>query len=409
MTLSSRFFVLLHFLVWLALGPAAAQTPARAPSDLRWAASWAAAPQDHVQAPAPGAALSLDGQTLRQRLQPTLGGARARIRFSNRFGKLPLRIAGASVAISTGEDAVSPATLRPLRFAGGGSITIAPGAEAWSDAARIEVDPGQAIAVSFRFEGHAPVATVHHLPQNATWMLPGDAVMRPVWRDAVPSQWNHVVTGLDVYGAAARRVVVAFGDSITEGAGADERQAVSARYPDRLALRLRSGPGSAHAFGVINAGISGNRLLASPAGPPGIERFEHDVLAQSGVTHALILLGINDIGLGESLGSGQITAGLQRLVAQAHARGVKVLLGTLPPFKGAPYWSEAKEQQRQAVNRWVRGRQDIDAVVDFDAVLRDPADPLVLNSLYDSGDRLHPGNAGYAAMADAIDLRELQE
>ncbi|MEJ7686585.1 MAG: SGNH/GDSL hydrolase family protein, partial [Variovorax sp.] len=317
--------------------------------------------------------------------------------------------AGASVAIGTGADAVSPATLRRLRFGGRSGITIAPGAEAWSDAASIAVVSGQAIAVSFRLEGPAPVATVHRLPENATRMLQGNAVMRPVWRDAVALQWNHVVTGLDVHGPEARRVVVAFGDSITEGAGADERQGASARYPDRLAQRLRGMPGSAGAFGVINAGISGNRLLASPAGPPGIERFAHDVLTQSGVTHAVILLGINDIGLGESLGSGQITAGLQRLVAQAHARGVKVMLGTLPPFKGAPYWSEAKEQQRQAVNRWIRGRQDIDAVVDFDAVLRNPADPLVLNPLYDSGDRLHPGNAGYAAMADAIDLRELRE
>ena len=217
--------------------------------------------------------------------------------------------------------------------------------------------------------------------------------------------------------SAGTGVVVAFGDSITEGAGVVEEQGRPVRYPERLAARLRAKPGGAAPVAVINAGISGNRLLADGVGPKGIARFERDVLAQRGVTHVVILLGINDIGFSMPEGAAgpirgqpaadQIAAGLQQLIEQARARGVKTLLGTLPPFKGSAYWNKENESRRQAVNRWIRGRQDIGGVVDFDAALRDPSDPQALNPVNDSGDHLHPGNAGYAAMANAIDLRLL--
>jgi lysophospholipase L1-like esterase len=224
------------------------------------------------------------------------------------------------------------------------------------------------------------------------------------------------VTGLDVVGPRASRVVVAFGDSITEGAGI-VGDGHAARYPERLALRLRGGPGSAGFFAVLNEGISGNRLLSDGAGAKGVERFERDVLGQSGVTLVIILIGINDIGLTLQDSDGrlgpptvdQITAGLQQLIDQSRAWGVKVLLGTLLPFKGSAYWSAEKEIRRQAVNRWIRGQQGIDGVIDFDAALRDPVDPQALKPFYDLGDHLHPDAAGHAAMADAIDLRALRK
>jgi lysophospholipase L1-like esterase len=426
MKLVSRFFACMGLL--LTLLPLALPAQPRTAREVRWVASWAAAPQDYlktlalpgIQTPPAGAPPPVfDGQTLRQRLLPTLGGERVRVRFSNLFGKEPLRIVGASVARSTGADAVSPATLQGLRFGGLASATIAPGEELWSDGARLGVEPGQAVAVSFQVEARTPFATVHHL--GSTSMVPGPALMQPQWRHAASSPWNHIVTGLDVASAAAPRVVVAFGDSITQGLGAGEGQALPARYPDRLETRVRERPGSAGSVAVINAGIAGNRLLADGVGPRGIERFRRDVLAQSGVTHAVILIGINDIGLSLPIAvqglapvfhppsAEQITAGLQQLIEEAHAKGVKVLLGTITPFKGAASWSEEKEIRRQAVNRWIRGRQDVDAVVDFDRALRNPADPAALDPLYDGGDHLHPGNAGYAAMADAIDVRELRE
>lgn len=214
--------------------------------------------------------------------------------------------------------------------------------------------------------------------------------------------------------AAGAGMVVAFGDSITEGAGSVEDNGRPVRYPDRLAARLRALPGDGPVT-VINAGLSGNRLLADGVGLKGIARFERDALSRPGVTHVLVLIGINDIGFSMPEGAAgpirgqpaadEITAGLQLLIQQAQARGIRVLLGTLPPFKGASYWSKEKESRRDAVNRWIRSRRNVAAVVDFDAVMRDPADPRALNPLHDSGDHLHPGNAGYAAMADAIDLR----
>jgi lysophospholipase L1-like esterase len=417
MKLAARFFGAL-LLGLLLFGQQASAQVRQARSDARWVASWAAAPQDYALAPTMwGAPPSLTNQTLRQELQPTLGGQRVRVRFSNLFGKVPLRIASASVALGTGAASISPATLRSLRFGGNAGITVAPGDEAWSDAVRLRVDPDHAVSVSFRIDAPAPFATVHHINAGATWVTSGDAVRRPAWPDAARSPWNHIVTGLDVERSAPVRVVVAFGDSITEGAGIED-DGFTARYPERLAMRLREEARAAGHFAVLNAGISGNRLLTDGVGPRGTERFRRDVLAQSGVTHTVILIGINDIGLSMPQGSPaslgppsveQITAGLQQLVDEAHARGVKVLLGTLPPFKGAVYWSEDKELRRQAVNRWIRARHGVDGVVDFDAALRDPSDPGSVKPAYDIGDHLHPGKAGHAAMADAVDLHEFEE
>lgn len=395
------------------------------PAAPRWVASWAAAPTQYLPpaerpgaAPAPPAVFR--AQTLRQRVFPTVDGEQVRVRFSNLFGRAPLHLAEASVARSTGGDAISPGSLQPLRFGGQRSITIAPGAEAWSDAAPVAVRAGQAVAVSFYLDQATPFGTAHHLPTGATWVAAGNAVARATLKGAQQADWNHIVTGLDVAGTAPTRVVVAFGDSITEGVNAFVP--VQTRYPERLAQRLREPAAGTAAVAVLNAGIAGNRLLSDWIGPNGLGRFERDVLGQSGVTHTLILIGINDIGFGVQGGpvgspvpvgapvsAEMLTAGLQRLVEMARSRGVKVLLGTLLPIKGSGYWSPENEALRQAVNRWIRGRQNVDAVVDFDAALRDPRDPQMLNPLYDSGDHLHPGDAGYAAMASAIELRELQE
>lgn len=422
-------FPLLLLLAWLlscslllVAGPATAQPAADAP---RWMTSWAAAPMAWIAAPpSPGAAPPPSAfaarTTVRQRVFPTVGGERVRVRFSNLFGAAPLQLTDASVAQSTGGDAISTGSLQPLRFGGQRGITIAPGAEAWSDAAPLAVRAGQALAVSFFLDQPTPYGTAHHLPTGATWVTSGNAVGSPTLRGVAQPEWNHLVTGIDVPAPASARVVVAFGDSITEGVNAFAP--VLTRYPDRLAERLREPTKNAATVAVLNAGISGNRLLSDWIGPKGVGRFERDVLGQSGVTHTLILIGINDIGfvtlngppgspvpVGDPVSAEQITAALQRLVDLAQRRGVKVLLGTLPPVKGSGYWSVANEAKRQAVNRWIRGRQQVDAVVDFDAALRDPRDPQALNPLYDSGDHLHPNDAGNAAMASAVDPRELIE
>ena len=401
-------------------------TRARQPAEAQWVAGWAAAPVDFRElsanpllkaaAPRPGGD-AFRGQTVRQQFEPALGGERVRVRFSNRFGKTPLRIAAASVAHATGGGAISPSTLRVLRFGGRGSAVVAPGADVWSDGADLKVEPGQAVAVSAFFDRPVPFATVHLQAPDATWLGSGNVIAAGTLPGAEPLALNHVVTGLDVMTSQPTRAVVAFGDSITAGGG----EAGDGSYPDLLATRLRNSP-AAQPVSVLNAGIGGNRLLVDGIGPNGLSRFARDALGQSGVTHVIVLLGTNDIGRNVFVGlpgrptpehevatAQRITEGLQQLIKQARAKGVKVLLGTVPPFKNTPYWNDASEAMRGEVNRWIRSRQDVDGVIDFDAVLRNPADPAALNPLYDNGDHLHPNKAGHAAMASAVDLRELQE
>ncbi len=395
--------------------------------EAHWVASWAVAPVDFRElsanplaksaAPRPGGDL-FRGQTLRQQFETALSGERIRIRFSNRFGKTPLRIAAASVGHSTGAGAISPATLRMLRFGGRDNVVVAPGADVWSDGAELKVEAGQAVAVSAFFDRPVPYATVHTQVSDTSWVIGGNAVGTPKLQGATPLPLNHIVTGLDVLTTQPIRVVVAFGDSITAGGG----EAGEGAYPDILATRLRNSPAAMQPLSVINTGIGGNRLLTDGIGPSGLSRFARDALGQTGVTHVVVLLGTNDIGRSVLVGMARlptpehevptaerITEGLQQLIKQARAKGVKVLIGTVPPFRNTPYWSEASEAMRGEVNRWIRSRQDVDAVIDFDAVLRNPADPMALNPLYDNGDHLHPNKAGHAAMAAAVDLRELQE
>jgi len=401
--------------------------PAKQPAEAHWVGAWAVAPVDfrelsanpllQAAAPRPGGD-AFRGETLRQQFESALSGERVRVRFSNRFGKTPLRIAAASVAHGTGGGAVSPASLRMLRFGGRSGTVIAPGAEAWSDGVALKVAAGQAVAVSLFLERPAPFATVHLQASGASWVAGGNAVAAARPHDVKPLPLNHIVTGLDVMSARPVRVVVAFGDSITAGGG----EAGDGAYPDMLATRLRGSPAAAAPVSVLNTGIGGNRLLVDGVGPNGLSRFARDALGQSGVTHVIVLLGTNDIGRSvfpgapgrptpphEVATAERITDGLAQLIKQARAKGVKVLIGTVPPFRNTPYWTEPTEAMRAEVNRWIRSRQDVDGVVDFDAVLRDPNDPMALNPAYDNGDHLHPNRAGHAAMAAAVDLRELQE
>jgi len=399
---------------------------ARQPAEARWVASWAVAVLDFAELDANPATAAIGGpgdhvfrgQTLRQMMRPTLDGERIRVRVSNRFGKTPLRIAAATVALGTGGDAISPASLRTLRFGGRATVTVAPGAEAWSDGVALNVAAGQAVAVSLFLDRATPFATMYLLSSDTGWLAPGNAVSAPRLSKATALPMSHIVTGLDVLTTRPVRTVVAFGDSITAGGG----ESGDGSYPDMLATRLRDSPQAAHAVSVINAGIGGNRLLVNGIGPDGLSRFARDALGQSGVTHVIVLLGTNDIGRAIFAGipglkvpphdvptAERVTEGLGQLVKQARAKGVKVLLGTVPPFGNTIYGTDANEAMREAVNRWVRSRQDVDGVIDFDAVLRDPAAPRQLNPTFDSGDHLHPNRAGHAAMAAAIDLRELQE
>lgn len=385
-----------------------------------WTAAWAAAPQNFDALPqlpgVPAAPKWMVQGTVRQQLTVALDGSQVRVRFSNRFGQRPLRIAAATVALGTGGGNLSPGTVQPLAVGGRAAFEVPAGQERWTDGAALVVRAGQPLVVSFALAESVPATVVHRLPPEGAWLAPGNQTGAAQLKDVQRKPWNLFVTGLDVKPPTPANVLVAFGDSITEGAGA-ESGAEAARYPQRLGVRLQGVAGRTP-VSVINAGIGGNRLLADFTGPSGMSRFDADVPRQSGATHVLVLIGINDIGFGTFQGkllpgfdpptAQALIDGLQQLVDRARGRGLKVLLGTLLPFEGSGYWSEANEAKRDAVNRWIRGRQDV-AVVDFDAALRDPADGRRLAARYDSGDHLHPNAAGTAAMAQVADVPLLRE
>ncbi len=389
-------------------------------NDDRWVGTWTASPMSYLEItplpgyPAPVPSAYTD-QTLRQVMRPTLAGSLARVHFSNLFGTTPLAITSASAAISTGGANIDAGTAVALQFQGQPTITIAAGAEAWSDTASLPVQPGTDIAISTYFAVAAPVSTVHPIASRTSYVAAGNVVNAASLPQATTVTRYNVVTGIDVVASNPVRTIVAFGDSITDGA-ASTRDALHS-WPSLLAARLQTLNSGTRAFSVLNAGISGNRLLNDQVGPSGVSRFKRDVLDQSGATDVIILIGINDIGFGvlsgppfnlipasQIVSADSVIAALTQLLAAADAKGVQVTLGTILPFKGAGYYNAATEAKRQSVNAWIRSNASTRTVIDFDKAMGSPTDPLAINPAYDSGDHLHPNDAGYAAMANTVDI-----
>jgi lysophospholipase L1-like esterase len=369
-----------------------------------WVVTWMAAPM------AGSANDVFRDQTIRMIVHTSIGGKRVRVEFSNAFGKRSLHIGAAHVAIRASGDAIVPGSDRALTFDGSPSVTVPPGAPVLSDPVDLDVPPLSDLAVSLYVSGRAGPATVHQLALQTSYISNTGNFTSAV---KMPYRWTDTtwywLTGVDVEAGPETSAIVAFGDSITEGFNAKPNTNNS--WPSQLAARLQANPATAH-LAVVNAGISGNRILHAVDGPAGLARFDRDVLARDGVKYVIVLEGINDLGfpyLPGAHGQQQVTArevidGLKQIVARAHAHGLKVFGGTLTPYEGCFYYSRKGEAEREAVNRWIRSSGAFDGVIDFDAALRDPANPLRLRPAYDSGDHLHPGAAGYKAMADAVPL-----
>jgi lysophospholipase L1-like esterase len=375
-------------------------------------ASWAASPQDYGELlPFPGAPVpmpqELNDQSLRQIVRLSAGGERLRVRLSNLFNAEPVRFDAVGLARSTGGSGIDPASHVALTFGGASAVTLAAGEERWSDFVSFAADAEASVAVTLYAAAAAPIATVHSLGQQTAYVAAGNAVSAepfPAMEEAAPRLSYYWLSGIDAESASARRVIVTFGDSITDGFGSTVD--ANRRYPNLLSQQLTGGDA---AFSVVNAGISGNRVLRDVIGPAGESRFERDALGQTAVSDVVILLGINDIGFSgfapEQVASAeQITDGLSTLVAAANADDRRVFLGTLLPFQGtmAPYYSDEGEAKRQAVNAWIRANTDIAGVIDFDEVMGDAQNPLAMPAAYDSGDHLHPNDQGYEVMADAV-------
>jgi lysophospholipase L1-like esterase len=406
--MASSIRIIVPFLAFAALSTLAAG-PASAGA---WTATWYASPQSSWGADFPlptGVPAMLEQQTVRETARISVGGARVRIVLSNRYGTQPVHIGAARVAQIAQIAQAGGGPGLALTFGGQRQATIAPGAPLVSDPVDLRVAALDRLAVSIYLPHATPLATFHWGAQQTGWIDAGDRTAAPPGQP-VALHGRALLTGVLVENDVQRDVIVALGDSITDGNGSTPDQ--DRRWPDYLAATM-----ARKNIAVVNAGISGARLLGDRMGANAAARFAPDVLEQSGVASVVVLLGINDIGWPGSafapdeppMTAPRMIAAYRQLIAQARARNVRIIGATLPPFEGAlhgtpfdGYYTPAKDGIRRAINQWLRDSGEFDAVTDLDAALRDPQHPARLLPRYDSGDHLHPGDAGYEAVAAAV-------
>ncbi|QWP76424.1 SGNH/GDSL hydrolase family protein [Lysobacter sp. K5869] len=387
--------------------------PARAAEPARWVGTWTASPQATW-----GAGFVLPNnapdrvrdQTIRQVARISVGGQRVRIALSNAYGREPVTIGAARIARSLGADRTDAGSDRALTFGGRASVVLLPGAPVLSDPVELSAPALAELAVSLYLPQDTALRSFHWEGSQDAYLARGDRAAQPVLDGAEKISSRPYLSGVYVESARPTRTVVAFGDSITDGAASTPNR--NQRWPDFLAQRLAE-----RDIAVLNAGISGAQVLNDGMGVSALARFERDVLAQRPDT-VVLLMGINDIGwpgssfepTREAMNAQRLIDGYRQLIARARQAGVRIVGATLTPFEDAlsdapvkHYFNADKEKVRQQVNRWIRTSGEFDAVADFDARLRDPKHPARMQAAFDSGDRLHPGDAGYRAMADSLD------
>ncbi len=384
-----------------------------------WIATWATSPQSGTPNPREPL-LSIDDQTVRERLTASIGGSQIRLRFSNEFGSSPLFIGAATVAIPTDASTIKEESIQNVTFEGRNSTEIPRRASAVSDPISFPLTPGAEISISIYFPERLTTPTLHAFAfKHAVVSQHGDFTHEKKIDPAALSTASISVTAVLVPAQPSNRLIVAFGDSITDGDGSTVD--ADTNWPNHLIHRIaKKSQGSTLA--VVNEGVVGNRLLrdADVFGVSALARFDRDALALPGVTHIVLLEGINDIGFAGAKMDGHYLAdpaqtpsaqdiinAYRQLISRAHARGIKVIGGTITPCEGADipgYYSKAKESIREAVNKWIRNSGAFDGMIDFNAVVRNPDHPTRLLPKFASKDHLHPNDAGYKAMADSIDL-----
>ena len=373
----------------------------------QWVGTWAASPMLAMgsRAMRPFAAV-----TLREIVHVSNGGQQLRVRFTNAFGEDGLTINDAHVALSAGGPAIKDGTDHALTFGGASSVRIPPGAEMYSDPVALAVAPLSDLAVSFYLPSQVMRGeTYHDFADQDNSVADGDVAGAATLTSPGELRSWYFLDGIDVNAAEGARAIVTLGDSITDGALSTKN--ANNRWPDVLAARLKQEHGLEN-VSVLNEGIGGNRVLNDQAGPSALARLDRDVLAQDGVRSVIVLESINDIGRLARLTApeDEVTAqmleqGLKQIADAAHEHGIKAFGATLTPYGGAGYSSEKGEQVRKDVNNWIRTSGTFDGVIDFDQITRDPQNPDRFNPAYDSGDHLHPNDAGYKAMGEGIELK----
>lgn len=386
--------------------------------DTAWLVTWTASPQAPWTGDFPlplGVPERLWQQTIRQKARISIGGHRVRVLLSNEYGTQPLLIGAAHLALAGPGAAIVAGSDRVLTFGGQPTALIPPGAPLLSDAVDLDVGALATVSVSLYLPQPTPVSTFHWDARQTAFVGNGDQTGAALLSTDAQLQSRLFVRDIIVEAPATARTVVAFGDSITDGAGSTPD--AQHRWPDFLAARL-----AGDQVAVLNAGISGARLLRDRMGASALARFDRDVLSQPHLRTVIVLMGINDIAwpghvfapTDAPVTADAIIDAYRQLIARAHLRGVRIVGATLTPFEGAlagtpfaGYYRAERDALRRDVNRWIRDGGEFDAVVDFDALLRDPQRPQRMLPRYDSGDHLHPGDAGYRAMADALDAGRL--
>jgi lysophospholipase L1-like esterase len=409
--------------LWISGATLAQTAPAEFSGGNRWVATWTSAPiapgpttidaifgNDHSR--------SFENQTIRHVVHTSVGGRRVRVRLSNAFGVLPLRIGAVNVALSRGDAAINTATNRRLTFGGQGGIMVPAGAVAVSDAVELYVPAAADLAVSVYLPELTEPATYHEVTLQDSYVTgPGNFVGAADLPGATVTQSTFYLTVVEVQATESIGTLVALGDSITQGAGSTPN--ANRTWPDRLSERLNH---SRPRLSVVNQGVGCGRLLYDLCGPGGAARFDRDVLTVTGASHVIVALGLNDLMIpsilpnfgkpefaAETVTAAELITGLQQLIARARAQGLRIYGATITPNGSSTVpgaHTPDTEAKRQAVNRWIRSSGAFDGVIDFDAAVREPSNPARLQQLYDA-DGIHLTDAGYEAMANAINLAML--
>ena len=354
----------------------------------------------------------LENQTVRMVVRTTVGGPQVRLQLSNALGYEPITIAATHIALEDKGSSIVSGSDRAVTFGGQGRVKIPPGALIVSDPVDLPVHPLTALAISLYVRGPVTQLTTHQLGLHTTYVASGDATASQSLPDARENNSYLWLTGVEVKATSSERTIVAFGDSITDGYATTPN--ADRAWPSRLFERTLEGTVGPH-WAIVNLGISGNRVLHDGTGTNALARFDRDVLSRSGVRWIIFLEGINDISFPAIPGAPEedritaedLIAGYRLFIAKAHLHGIRIIGATLLPWEGVWTFTAKGEAIRQQVNGWIRTGKAFDRVVDFDAVTRDAAHPTRLRPDFDSGDHVHPNDAGNRAMADAIDLTAL--
>ena len=381
-------------------------------STTHWVATWAASPS--IQNPDPAAMrtckLEFVNQTVREIVHTSIGGDMVRIKLSNVFGTAPVKVTATHIALSAaaGDGAIVAGSDRTLTFSGKPTVSILPGALVLSDPVQLAVPVLGNLSVSLFFADTTMTTTLHYSAQQHSYVAAGDATSsETLTNPQTVTSWSFL-TAVDVLAPESTGLIVAYGDSITDGAKSAMDQ--NHRWPDILASRLITAKGP-NKFAVVDAGIGGNKIISDATGRNiaygvnGLARLERDALAQAGVKYVLLLEGINDLSSNASVDD--LMAGMQQIIERCHENGIKVIGGTITPAERAGARANGlsdRETRRLALNEWIRNGKAFDGYVDFEKAVEDPAQPGVMLAAYDSGDHLHPNDAGYKVMGEAINL-----